>query len=94
METFILLAAGRSVDHLYYVLCASFLVGGFAAMFFASENLRKGIVNTWISTLFLAIIGISLLYYGFSSLVDFYNGSQETIDQILENADSIASIFR
>jgi hypothetical protein len=89
----VLLGISNSMEQFYYVLCAVFIVGGFAALFFATEGLQKGLVQTWISTVFLVITGITLLYIGFSSLIDFYEGSHGTLDGFLDNVESVTRIF-
>ena len=89
----VLLGMSNSMEQFYYILCAVFIVGGFVALFFATEGLQKGLAQTWISTTFLAITGITLLYIGFSSLIDFYEGSHATLDGFLDNVDSVTRIF-
>lgn len=89
----VLLGISSSVEHFYYILCSVFIVGGFAALFFATEGLQKGLVQTWISTIFLVITGITLLYIGFSSLIDFYEGNHGTLDGFLDNVDTVTRIF-
>jgi len=68
-------------------------VGGFVALFFATEGLQQGLSKTWISTLFLAFTGIALLYFGFSSLIDFYEGNHQTMDGFLDGVDSVTKII-
>ncbi len=92
MDT-LLFAVASNIEHFYYILCATFIVGGFVALFFATEGLQKGLAQTWISTAFLAITGITLLYIGFSSLIDFYEGSRSTLDGFLDNVDIVTKIF-
>ncbi len=89
----VLLGISNSMEQFYYVLCAVFIVGGFAALFFATEGLQKGLAQTWISTCFLVITGITLLYIGFSSLIDFYEGGHGTLDGFLDHVDSVTRIF-
>ena len=92
MDT-LLFAMAASMEHFYYVLCAVFIVGGLAALFFATEGIQKGLAQTWISTTFLIITGITLLYIGFSSLIDFYDGNRSTLDGFLDNVDIVTKIF-
>lgn len=88
-----LFGMSNSLEQFYYILCAVFIVGGFVALFFATEGLQKGLAQTWISTAFLVITGITLLYIGFSSLIDFYEGSHATLDGFLDNVDSVTRII-
>ena len=89
----ILFAISQNVVQLYHILCATFIVGGFVALFFATEGLQQGLSKTWISTLFLAFTGIALLYFGFSSLIDFYEGNHQTMDGFLDGVDSVTKII-
>lgn len=85
----ILFALSYNPDRFYSILSATFIVGGFVALYFASECLQKNIFQTWISLVFLSITGITMLYYGFSSLLDLSNGHHHTLDAFLSNVEIV-----
>ena len=89
----ILFAAASKSDQFYYMLCAGSLLGGFVLTFFASECLQRDITQTWISLVFLTLTGVTMLYFGFSSMIDFYNGHHKTMDEFLNKIEVIARII-
>jgi hypothetical protein len=81
--------------HSYYVITAVMIVAGSVAMFFAGEGLYKngGILNNWVSTSLCLICGVTLLYYGMSSLLDFCHGNHNTLDVFINHVDEVAKFF-
>jgi hypothetical protein len=92
MET-VLFAMANNPDRFYSILSATFIVGGFVALYFASECLQKNILQTWISLMFLGIVGLTMLYYGFSSLLDLSNGNHRTLDAFLGNIEIVTKFL-
>lgn len=80
----------------YFILCGTFVVGGLVAMFFAGENFAKhaGGISSWVLSGFLLLVGVTLLYIGFSSFLDFTNGSYSTIDSLLDNVEGVGRFLR
>jgi len=82
--------------HWYYILCAVFTAGGLFALFFAGENFSKHAagISTWVLTGFLTLVGVVLLYVGFSSFIEFFQGHHSTIDSVIDNVDTMGRFFR
>ena len=89
----ILFAMANNPDRFYSILSATFIVGGFVALYFASECLQKNVFQTWISLVFLSAVGITMLYYGFSSLLDLSNGHHRTLDAFLNNIEFVTKFL-
>ena len=95
---FVMIAAVPIVNmaQWYFILCAIFVLGGLFALFFAGENFTKhaGGISSWVLSGFLLLVGITLLYIGFSSFIDFTQGSHSTIDSLLDNAENMGKFLR
>ena len=80
----------------YYVLCAVFVVGGLFSLFFAGENFARhtGGITTWVLSGVLLVVGVTLLYIGFSSFLEFSYGHHSTIDSLLDNVENVGRFFR
>jgi len=91
-----LIAAIGYISQLYFLLCAIFIFGGLFALYFCTEHFAHhgGGISSWVSCGFLFLIGLALLYIGFSSILEFTSGNHSTIDSLLDGVDSVTRNFK